>query len=229
MALILYYHPLASYCHKVLMALYENETPFEKRVIDLYDPTSSAELQSLWPMKKLPVLRDEARNCTVGETSIIIEYLDTKYPGALSLVPTDAELSLEARLWDRIFDLYVNSPMQKIVTDRLRPAGQGDALGVEDAKQTLRTVYDLIEARMESRNWALGDAFSIADCAAAPALFFAEVVQPFAATHPNLTGYFARLAVRASFAKVMDEARPYFHLFPLRDEMPSRFNGTLRS
>jgi glutathione S-transferase len=206
------------------MALHEHETRFEGRIIDLYDAKSSAELQSLWPMKRLPVLRDEERGTTISETSIIIEYLDLIHPGGLPLVPSDPVLSLEARLWDRIFDLYVNTPVQKIVTDRLRPADQGDPLGVEEARQTLRMAYDLIEARMETRNWALGDTFSIADCAAAPALFFSEIVLPFASTHPNLTGYFARLAVRASFSKVMDEARPYFDVFPLRDEMPSRFN-----
>ncbi len=223
MALILYYHPLASFCHKVLIALYEAETPFEARLVDLADPTSSAEMLSFWPVGKIPVLRDEARARTVPETSIIIEYLTRHYLGPVPLLPEDAELALQVRLWDRFFDLYVSVPMQKIVVDRLRPEGQGDAFGVEEAKLALERAYDMIELQVQSRLWATGDAFSMADCAAAPALFYAGIVCPFASSHPHTAAYFERLLSRASVARTLAEARPYFHSFPLYDDIPRRF------
>ena len=214
MTLTLYYHPLASFCQKVLVALYENDTPFDRRIVDLGDPAERAAFQTLWPMAKIPVLRDDRRDRTVPETSIIIEYLDRHYPGAPPLLPADPELALEARHWDRFHDLYVEVPMQKIVTDKLRPAGGNDPFGVEEAKVVLATAYDVIETAMAGRTWAVGAEFSMADCSAAPALFYAEKVLPFAATHPNVAGYFARLSQRPSFARVLEEARPYFDLFP---------------
>jgi glutathione S-transferase len=122
MSLKLYFHPLSSFCQKALIALYENETPFEPHIVDLADETSSAEFKKIWPIGKFPVLRDEARDRTVPESSIIIEYLAQHYPGATQLVPADAELARQARMRDRFYDLYVNVPMQKVVTDRLRPA-----------------------------------------------------------------------------------------------------------
>lgn len=223
MSLTLYYHPLASFCHKVLIALYENETVFETRIVDLANEASSAEMLAFWPVGKIPVLRDERRHRTIPETSIIIEYLTQHYPGAMPLLPDHPDLALQTRLWDRFFDLYVGAPMQKIVTDRLRPSGRNDPDGVEDAKATLRRAYALIEQQMQSRTWAIGDAFSMADCAAAPALFYADIVVPFRGTHPNTAAYFDRLVERASFARTIDAARPYFDLFPLRDEIPERF------
>lgn len=223
MALVLYYHPLASFCHKVLLALYENETAFEARLVDLGDERSSAEVLSFWPVGKIPVLRDERRQRTVPETSIIIEYLAQHYPGRAPLVPADPELALEARLWDRFFDQYVSAPMQKLVGDRLRPSGSGDPAGVEEAKATLRRAYDLAERQLTSRTWAIGDVFSMADCAAAPALFYADIALPFSADHPRLAAYFERLVARPSFARVLREARPYFELFPLRERLPARF------
>lgn len=223
MALVLYYHPLASFCHKVLLALYENETAFEARLVDLGDERSSAEMLSFWPVGKIPVLRDERRQRTVPETSIIIEYLAQHYPGRTPLVPGDPELALEARLWDRFFDQYVSAPMQKLVGDRLRPSGSEDPAGVEEAKATLRRAYDLAERQLTSRTWATGDAFGMADCAAAPALFYANIVLPFSQAHPSLGAYFERLVARPSFARVIDEARPYFGLFPLCDQVPARF------
>ncbi len=227
MSLILYYHPLASFCHKVLIALYENETPFERRVVDLANEASSAELLSFWPVGKIPVLRDELRGKTVPETSVIIEYLAQRYPGPVSLLPADPEFALQARLWDRFFDLYVSAPMQKIVTDRLRPSGQNDLLGVEEAKGTLKRAYALAERQLQDRTWAIGDTFSMADCAAAPALFYADIVLPFSASHPSIAAYFNRLVERPSFARTLEEARPYFHNFPLRDAIPARFlDGT---
>jgi glutathione S-transferase len=223
MELTLYYHPLASFCHKVLIALYENETPFKGVIVDLADEASSAEMLSFWPVGKIPVLRDERREQTVPETSIIIEYLIRHYPGPVPLLPDDPELALQARLWDRFFDLYVATPMAKIVTDRLRPSGHNDAFGVEDAKQALMRAYALAERQLEGRVWAIGDSFSIADCAAAPALFYADIVLPFSADHPSMAAYFNRLVERPSFARTLEEARPYFHMFPLRDDIPARF------
>jgi glutathione S-transferase len=223
MALVLYYHPLASFCHKVLVALYENATAFEGRIVDLSDEASSAELRALWPMGKFPVLRDEDRGRTVPETSIIIEYLNQHHPGPVELIPADPERALQARLWDRFFDLYVSVPMQKIVGDRLRPSGQSDSAGVDQAKDTLRQAYAAAERQLENRTWAIGDTFSMADCAAAPALFYADIVLPFSPSHPNTAAYFRRLTERSSFARVLAEARPYFHMFPLRDQIPRRF------
>jgi glutathione S-transferase len=228
-ALTLYYHPLASFCHKVLIALYENETPFEARSIDLADEASSAEMLSYWPVGKIPVLRDRARNEIVPETSVIIEYLTQHYPGPVPLLPSDRKQALEARLWDRFFDLYVNAPMQKIVTDRLRPPGGSDPVGVQEAMATLARAYALLERHMQARTWAAGDGFSLADCAAAPALFYADIVSPFSQTHPQVAAYFERLLARASVARTIDEARPYFPMFPLRDRIPARFAGAARA
>jgi glutathione S-transferase len=225
-ALTLYYHPLASFCHKVLIALYENETPFEARIVDLADDAASAELLAYWPVGKIPVLRDAARGETVPETSIIIEYLAEHHPGPVPLLPSDRAAAREVRLWDRFFDLYVGAPMQKIVTDRLRPAGHNDELGVQEAMATLARAYALLEQHMQSRTWAAGEAFSMADCAAAPALFYADIVSPFSASHPRAGAYFERLMARASIARTVDEARPYFPLFPLRERIPARFLGT---
>jgi glutathione S-transferase len=223
MSLVLYFHPLASFCHKVLIALYENETLFTGHVVDLMDGKASAEFLGLWPVGKIPVLRDEGLDRTIPETTIIIEYLDKHYPGAQPLLPTDEAACLDARLWDRFFDLYVQAPMQKIVTDRLRADGEQDPLGVTEATAGLRTAYDMIERRMVDRTWAAGEAFSIADCAAAPALFYAGIAAPFPNGHANLAAYFERLVARPSFQRVISEARPYFQYFPLRDRMPARF------
>jgi glutathione S-transferase len=223
MPLILHYHPLASFCWKVLIALYENQTPFEGRIVDLGDETTRAEFLSFWPVGKIPVLRDETRNRTVPETSIIIEYLGGFYPGPVAFLPEDPDLDLEARLWDRFFDLYVNAPMQKIVTDKLRPNGRNDPHGVAEAEATLMTAYAMIERHMTDRRWAIGEQFSIADCAAAPALFYAETVLPFSRSNGRIAAYFDRLCERPSIVRVIEEAQPYFNLFPLRDAIAARF------
>jgi glutathione S-transferase len=223
MALTLYFHPLASFCHKVLVALYENQTAFEARLVDLADEKSAAEMLAFWPVGKIPVLRDSARGRTVPETTVIIEYLDLHYPGPARLLPTDADAALEVRLWDRFFDLYIAVPMQKIVTDRLRASKDSDTLGVEQARGALRQAYALAERQLGKAEWAAGDTFSMADCAATPALFYANIVSPFGAEFPKLSAYFERLLARASVARVVAEARPYFHLFPLKDQIPARF------
>lgn len=214
MSLKLYCHPLASFCQKVLVALYENDTPFEPQLVDLGDATASAEFKKLWPIGKMPVLRDDARDLTIPESSIIIEYLAQHYPGAVPLVPADPDLARQTRLRDRFYDLYVQEPMQKVVTDRLRPAGKNDPYGVEQAKALLRTAYGLIDQDMATRSWAMGEAFSMADCAAAPALFYGNLVVPFEGTHKNAARYLGRLRERPSFARAVQEAQPYFAQFP---------------
>jgi glutathione S-transferase len=215
MSLELYFHPLSSFCHKALIALYENDTPFEPHVVDLADETSRAAFRKIWPIGKFPVLRDEAKDRTIPESSMIIEYLAQHYPGRTRLVPTDADAALQTRMRDRFYDLYVNVPMQKIVTDRLRPAGRNDPHGVEEAKALLQTACGLLEEEMATRTWATGEAFSMADCAAAPALFYANTLSPFTGTYNNLSSYLGRLIARPSFARVLEEAQPYFALFPM--------------
>ena len=213
MSLTLHFHPLASYCHKALMALYENDTPFTPKLVDLGNEAERAALLKLWPIGKFPVLRDEARDQTIPELSIVIEYLDRHYPGRVRFIPDDADRAWQTRLRDRFYDLYVHEPMQKIVLDRLRPAGTKDPQGVEDARARLRTSYGIIDREMAAATWAMGDSFSLADCAAAPALFYANEVMPFG-THDNVAAYFDRLKARPSYARVLKEAGPYFAMFP---------------
>ena len=214
MSLTLYYHPLSSFCWKALIALYENDTPFTPRMVDLSNADERAALLKLWPIGKFPVLRDAARDRIVPESSIIIEYLDTEYPGRTRFIAAEPKLALQTRLRDRFYDLYVHLPMQKIVGDRLRPADARDAHGVEEAKARIASCYGMIDKEMTSRNWAMGEAFSLADCAAAPALFYADKVVPFGETHSNLAAYLGRLKARPSFARVLKEAEPYFKMFP---------------
>lgn len=214
MSLQLYYHPLSSFCWKALIALYENATPFEPLLVDLSAADSRANFLRVWPLGKFPVLRDEARKVTVPETSVIIEYLAEYYPGRTTLIPADGEQAREVRLRDRFYDLYVHQPMQQIVTDRLRPTGKNDLFGVEQARASLQTAYDMIESEMPTRTWAAGDAFTMADCAAFPALFYANRVQPLGDAHVNVARYLSRLQERASVARVVAEAQPYFHMVP---------------
>jgi glutathione S-transferase len=214
MTLTLHFHPLASYCHKALIALYENETPFTPQVVDLMDDAVRAAFRELWPIGKMPVLRDDARDQTVPESSIVIEYLAQHHPGRVALVPADPDRAREARLWDRFFDFYVDDPMAKIVDDRLRPADRKDPHGVAQARAMLDRAYEVVERTMATRTWALGDDFSMADCAAAPALFYASQVHPFASTHRHAAAYLGRLVERPSYARVLREMQPYRDLFP---------------
>jgi glutathione S-transferase len=218
MSLTLYQHPLASFCWKVLIALYENGTPFEARLVDLGNEAERAAFLKLTPLGKMPVLRDEARDRTIPETSIIIEYLDTHYPGPKRLIPAEPELALRTRLSDRFFDLYVQEPMQKIVGDELRPEGKRDPHGVAQARAALRSAYAFLEQEMATRRWAMGDDFTLADCAAAPALFYADKVVAIGEERPNTAAYLSRLMARPSFARVLEEAKPYFHMFPGKRE-----------
>ena len=214
MSLKLYLHPLSSYCWKTLLAFYENDTPFEPLIVDLGNEAERAALARLWPFAKFPVLRDEARDRTVPESSIIIEYLAQHYPGATPLLPADADQARETRLRDRFYDLHVHQHMQKVVGDRLRPEGQHDPVGVEQARAQLRIAYDMIEQDMAGRSWAMGEGFSMADCAAAPALYYANKVQALGQSYPNTTAYLDRLMQRPCFTRVLREAQPYFAMFP---------------
>jgi len=214
MSLKLYFHPLSSFCHKVLIALYENDTPFEPILVDLGNETSRSEFKKVWPIGKFPVLRDDARDRTVPESTTIVEYLAQHYPGKTKLVPADADLARQTRFRDRFFDLHVHMHMQKVMGDRRRPDGKKDPHGVEDAKVRMRTAYDMIEEDMATKTWAMGDAFTMVDCAAAPALFYGNMALPFGDTHKNLAAYFGRLMERPSFARALREAQPYFALIP---------------
>ena len=214
MSLKLYFHPLSSFCQKVLVALYENDTPFEPHIVNLFDEASSAAFKKIWPIGKFPVLRDEGRDRIIPESSIIIEYLQQHYPGKTRFVPADAELARQMRFQDRFYDLHLNVPMQKAVTDRLRPAGKNDSYGVEQAKSQLQIAIGMVERSMAAKTWALGDDFTMADCAAAPALFFANKVMPFGGAYPNAAAYLIRLMQRPSFARAVKEAEPYLTLVP---------------
>jgi glutathione S-transferase len=214
MPLKLYMHPLASFCQKALFALYENGTPFEPVLVDLGDEASRAAFLKVWQIGKFPVLRDEARGVTIPESSIVIEYVAQHYPGTAQLIPADADLARETRLQDRYFDLYIADPMQRIVGDRLRPPQSKDAFGVDAARASLKTAYAVLEQQMATRTWAIGDTLSMADCAAAPALFYADKVQPFVQDYPQLAAYYARMQQRPAWMRVMREAEPYLQYFP---------------
>jgi len=214
MSLTLHFHPLASFCWKALIALYENDIPFTPNLVDLSNPAERAALLKLWPIGKFPVLQDDARGEILPESSIIIEHLDRHYPGRTRFIPAQDELALQTRLRDRFYDLYVHLPMQKIMGDRLRPADARDPPGVEEARAQLRRSYSMIERQMVSGGWAMGEAFSLADCAAAPPLYYGSMVVPFGDEHGNLRAYFQRLKSRPSFARVMKEAEPYFSMVP---------------
>ena len=213
--MILYYHPLSSYCWKVLIAFYENGAPFTGRMLE--DEGVAAEWQALWPIAKFPLLRDPARDATIGEASIIIEYLAQHEAGTFRPIPADPDAALETRLMDRLFDNYVMGPMQQLVADRMRPQGQNDPIGAAQARDLLGKAYAMLEMRMAGRRWAVGEAFTLADCAAAPALFYADKIMPLGADHPALTAYLTRLETRPSFARVLADKQPWWHLFPFAD------------
>jgi len=214
MPLTLHYHPLSSFCWKTLIALYENKTMFTPHLVDLGNEASRAEFLRLWPIGKFPVLRDEARNQTIPESTIIIDYLAQHYPGRTALIPADPDAARAVRLRDRFYDLYLQMPMQDVVGDRLRPAGQKDPYGVEKARTRIRGTLDMIEQQMATNTWAMGGDFTLADCSASPALYYANKVVPFADSHPGAFAYLGRLMARPSFARVLKEAEPYFKFFP---------------
>ena len=213
MPLNLYAHPFSSYCQKVLIALYENDTPFEWRPLTPDNAEAYAQFAQLWPLKRFPLLTDGEH--TLIEASIIIEYLGLHYPGPVRLIPEDARAALEVRMLDRFFDNYISTPQQKIVADSLRPAAERDARGVADARAMLDTAYGWLDRLMANREWAADSRFSLADCAAAPFLFYADWTHRIGASFPNVIAYRQRLLARPSFARAVDEARPYRPLFPL--------------
>jgi glutathione S-transferase len=214
MTLTLYYHPLSSFCHKVLIALYENDTPFTPHFVDLQDATAAANFKKIWPVGRFPVLHDSAGDRMVPESSIIIEYLAQHYPGQSKLVPDDPDLARQMRMRDRFFDLYLHVPMQKIITDRLRPEGKNDPHGVEEARAMHRTSLGMLEQEIGSKTWIMGDTFTMADCAAAPALFYTDMTMPLGDTYKNVAAYLRRLKERPSYARVLKEAEPYFSMVP---------------
>jgi len=223
MTLKLYMHPLSSFCHKVLVALYENSTSFESVIVDFSDSDSKAAFFKKSPMGKMPTLHDVEANVTLPESSIIIEYIHTHYQGRAALLPQGVQEQLEVRLWDRFFDLYIHQPMQRIVAERLRPENAPDPHGVSEAHATIEKAYGVLEQHLAGRDWVASTEFSMADCAAVPALFYGSIVHPFDDDLKNTRDYFERLVSRASVKRVIEEARPYFQYFPYKERMPPRF------
>ncbi|AGU53475.1 putative glutathione S-transferase [Variovorax paradoxus B4] len=221
-ALTLHYHPLSSYCHKVLIAIDALGIEVERRLLNLGDPEARASHVALWPTGKMPLLVDRLR--PVPESSIIIEYLQRHHAGpGRTLIPEDPDAALEVRLWDRLFDLHVMTPMQALTDDLLRPEGEHDARGVARARDGLSSAYAFIDRHVEGRTWVAGDAFSMADCAAAPALFYAVTYVPLSPQHVHLAAYFERLMDHSSVATTIDQARPYFKFYPGRAGLSRRF------
>ncbi len=213
MTLILYYHPFSSYCHKAMMALYEKQLAFSPFLIDLGDERSRAQFAAIWPYAKFPVLHDIAAGVTLPEATIIAEYADGLSAAGPRLIPEKPDEGRGVRLFDRLLDNYLHTPLQKIVGDRLRPAGKGDPHGVAEARATLATTYKLLESRIGETGWIAGPDFSLADCAAAPPLFYAAKVAPLAG-HRRLSAYLKRVMERPSFRRCLDEARPFRRIFP---------------
>lgn len=207
MSFKLYYHPLSSFCQKVTIAFYENDIPFDGELADVVSPEGRAAFVKIWPIVKFPVLRDEANGRIVPESSIIIEYVQNHARCKTVLVPADPDRAHEVRLWDRFFDLHVNVPMQKVMGDRRRPDGSRDPFGVTEARDALATAYGVLDALLADRPWAAGADFSMADCAAAPALFYANMIAPLG-DHRRLAAYFDRLSQRPSYAQARKELKP---------------------
>ncbi|HWK35686.1 glutathione S-transferase family protein [Sphingomonas sp.] len=207
----LYAHPLSSYCHKALVAFYENAIPFDYGVIDGSEPVTST-FARLSPMGKFPILVEGDR--TIFEATAIIEYLHVRHPGDVRLIPDDPDQAVEVRMLDRFFDNYVMTPQGKVVIDHLRDS-EHDLRGVREARAMLDRAYAWLDERMAEREWAAAEQFSLADCAAAPALLYADWTHPIPERFENLRAYRARLLARPSYARALDEARPYRHMFPL--------------
>ena len=218
----LHYHPLSSYCHKVLIAIDVLGAEVDKRLVNPGDPAEHAAFVALWPTGKMPLLVDEGR--PIPETSIIIEYLQRHHASVgITLIPHDPDAALDVRLWDRLFDSYVMTPMQAFTADLLRPEGDRDAYSVARAREGLLSAYAFIDRHLAGRTWVAGDAFSMADCAAAPALFYAVTYVPLPPQHVLLAAYFERLMDHPAVALTIDQARPYFKFYPGRDGLSRRF------
>ena len=216
MALTLYFHPLSSFCQKALIALYENGTPFTPQKVDLMDEKENSAFKQIWPVGKFPVLRDEKNGKTIPESTSIIEYLARHYPGSVQLVPKDADQALTVRAQDRFYDLNVQLLTQKVITDRLRPAGQNDTFGCGHTRALLQTALGIIDKDMARKTWAAGEAFTMADCAAAPSLFYYNMaVTPLAGSFDNVAAYLDRLVKRPSYARALKEAEPFLKYVPM--------------
>jgi glutathione S-transferase len=215
MPLTLHAHPFSAFCQKALVALYENATPFAFRMVNLGDAADAAALAALWPFRRFPVLQDGA--AVIPEASMIIEHLDLRHPGPVRFIPEDRVAALEVRLIDRVVDNDILAPMQKVVLDAIRPEGARDPFGVEQARARLRTAYAWMDSRLTGRDWAAGASFTLADCGAAPALLYADWAEPIPERLARLRAYRARLLSRPSYARALEEARPYRHFFPLGD------------
>jgi len=213
MSLVLYGHLFSSYTQKVLIALYENGTPFEFRGIGSDTPQHVAEWLRRWPLRKFPLLTDGDRD--VAETSIIIEYLQLRHPGPMPLLPADPVAALDVRFLDRFFDLHVMEAAQHAVNGALTGDPVKRQEGLAKSQEKLARAYDWLETQLAGRSWAAGDAFTLADCAAAPSLFYADWVSPIPDDRPVLRGYRTRLLARPSFARAVEGARPFRPLFPL--------------
>ena len=213
MPLALYGHPFSSYTQKALIALYENGTPFEFRSLGPDTPEHATEWLKRWPLRKFPLLVDGERN--VVETSIVIEYLQLTHPGPVRLLPEDPMAALEVRFLDRFFDLHVMDAMQVAVDSALGRHPATREAGLALAKERLERAYAWLEGHLAGKTWAAGADFTLADCAAAPSLFYADWTHPIAEAFPLLRAYRARLLARPSFARAVDEARPFRALFPL--------------
>ena len=216
MSLTLYFHPLSSFCWKALIALYEAEIPFEPRVVNLGDPADRAAFQAIWPLAKFPVIQDDERGQVVPESSIIIDYLAQHHPAAAGLVPADRDLRRRVVLLDRLIDNEIHRPMQQVVAERMRPEDQHDPYGVDQSRAAIRRGYDAVEP-MIAGPWAMGEAFTLADCAALPALFYADYAVPLSGWR-GLEAYLGRLKARPSVAPVLEEAQPFFQYFPLAND-----------
>jgi glutathione S-transferase len=216
MALTLYFHPLSSFCQKALIALYENGTPFTPQKVDLMDEKENSAFKQIWPVGKFPVLRDEKNGKTIPESTSIIEYLARHYPGSVQLVPKDADQALTVRAQDRFYDLNVHLLTQKVITDRLRPAGQNDTFGCGHTRALLQTALGIVDKDMARKTWAAGEAFTMADCAAAPSLFYYNMaVTPLAGSFDNVAAYLDRLVKRPSYARALKEAEPFLKYVPM--------------
>jgi glutathione S-transferase len=215
MPLTLYYHPLSSFCWKVLVALYEGDVAFEPRQVNLGDPAERAAFEAIWPLAKFPVLRDEQQSKTIPESSLIIEYLARTEPAASFLVPVDPDAAMQTRLIDRLIDSYIHVPLQRVVAERMRPDGQHDPFGVQQAHDQIRSGYRVL-GPMLAGPFATGREFTLADCAAVPALFYADYAVPLT-DWPDLSAYLGRLKARPSVARVLAEAEPFFQYFPLKE------------
>ena len=216
MSLTLYFHPLSSFCWKALIALYDTGVPFEPKLVNLGDPAERAAFQAVWPLAKFPVVRDEVRGRIVPESTIIIDYLAQYYPEAARLIPADPDLARQVRLLDRLIDNYIHLPFQQVVSERMRPADRHDPFGADQSRGKIRQGNDLV-APMIAGPWAMGETFTLADCAAFPALYYGDYATPLA-DWPALTAYLERLQARPSVARVLQEAQPFFQYFPLAND-----------